>query len=209
MIYLDSSWPFVKTNPSVGSNNLLTISAQGIAKVSMTDGSLLKSFNFNHSSNSITVTPESFGSCASSGFTSSIIAGGSVISSYTVPGNNSLSSSISPSYLTVASINCPVSVQDHHLTRLTRSLITNGRGNGSATNNLEIFNPALPTFIQSGNGQAPLNASPLLGAANFGGGRHASGNGMFIYTQASHSRMLQQQASVSLTKILSNVNEKY
>lgn len=84
--YLNDSWPFNKT----GSQSLLSLSSNGVVKISTIDGRLLYKFDFNHSANTVVATPEPFGSSADDGFTSALLAGGTVISSFApAPRSNS------------------------------------------------------------------------------------------------------------------------
>lgn len=81
--FLHESWPFHKSSQST----LLTLSSQGTAKINTISGDDLHSFDFNHTANSIVSTPERYGSAQSDGFVSSLVTGGTVISSYTPPDN--------------------------------------------------------------------------------------------------------------------------
>lgn len=60
---------------------LLTLSSQGVAKVTSLDGGLLHSFDYGHLGNSIVTTPEPYGA-SHDNFTSAWICGGDYISSY-------------------------------------------------------------------------------------------------------------------------------
>lgn len=79
--FVHESWPFHKSSQST----LLTLSCQGTLKINAFSGSDLHSFDFNHVTNSIVSTPERYGSAQKDGFTSALVTGGTVISSYTPP----------------------------------------------------------------------------------------------------------------------------
>jgi hypothetical protein len=76
--FLHQSWPFVKNSQSA----LLSLSCDGVVKATTLDGRFLHCFEVGHASNSVAPTPEEFGSAEDDGFSSVMMVGGDVMTSY-------------------------------------------------------------------------------------------------------------------------------
>lgn len=76
--FLHSSWPWVRGHQSA----LLSVSSDGTFKVTTLDGRALHVMQTGQPANSITPTPETYGSAAEDGFCSVVMIGGDVISAY-------------------------------------------------------------------------------------------------------------------------------
>ncbi|XP_014678643.1 PREDICTED: uncharacterized protein LOC106818447 [Priapulus caudatus] len=75
--FLNNSWPWVK-----GQNALMSVSTDGLCKVTTLDGRNLHSIDVKHSCSTVTPTPELYGSAADEGFSSVVMLGGDVVSAY-------------------------------------------------------------------------------------------------------------------------------
>lgn len=60
----------------------MSLSSQGHTKISTLDGGVVHHFDYGQATNTVVATPELFGSAATNGFTSALLAGGTSISSY-------------------------------------------------------------------------------------------------------------------------------
>ncbi|XP_064485882.1 uncharacterized protein LOC135398401 isoform X3 [Ornithodoros turicata] len=78
VMFVHSSWPFVRSHQSA----VLSLSVDGVCKVTTLDNRYLHCFEVGHSSNCITSTPEPYGSGAEDGFYSVLLVGGDNISGY-------------------------------------------------------------------------------------------------------------------------------
>lgn len=76
--FLHNSWPWVCGHQSA----LMSASVDGVCKIVTLDGRLLHCIEAGHSVNSISVTPEIYGTAAEDGFSSLLLLGGDSISSY-------------------------------------------------------------------------------------------------------------------------------
>ncbi|KAH7985059.1 hypothetical protein HPB52_024345 [Rhipicephalus sanguineus] len=78
LLFLHSSWPFVRSHQST----VLSLSADGVCKVTTLDGRYLHGFEVGHGANSVAATPEAYGSAAEDGFRSVLLVGGDTVSGY-------------------------------------------------------------------------------------------------------------------------------
>ncbi|XP_077547411.1 uncharacterized protein LOC144159658 isoform X2 [Haemaphysalis longicornis] len=78
LLFLHSSWPFVRSHQST----VLSLSAEGVCKVTTLDGRYLHGFEVGHGANSVEATPEAYGSGADDGFCSVVLVGGDAVSGY-------------------------------------------------------------------------------------------------------------------------------
>lgn len=78
LLFLHSSWPFVRGHQST----VLSLSADGVCKVTTLDGRCLHGFEVGHGANSVAATPEAYGSAAEDGFRSVLLVGGDTVSGY-------------------------------------------------------------------------------------------------------------------------------
>ncbi|XP_037503202.1 uncharacterized protein LOC119378002 isoform X2 [Rhipicephalus sanguineus] len=79
LLFLHSSWPFVRSHQST----VLSLSADGVCKVTTLDGRYLHGFEVGHGANSVAATPEAYGSAAAEdGFRSVLLVGGDTVSGY-------------------------------------------------------------------------------------------------------------------------------
>ena len=76
--FLHPSWPFVRSSH----NELISLSQDGVVKVTTVDGRNLHCFEVNHAANCIAVTPEPFSASCDSSFASLIMIGGETMSRY-------------------------------------------------------------------------------------------------------------------------------
>lgn len=79
--FLHPSWPFIKSGHH-SQTQLVTLSHEGVVKVTTVDGRNLHCFEVGHLSNCIAVTPEDFNSSGDSGFSSLMMIGGDTMSRY-------------------------------------------------------------------------------------------------------------------------------
>ena len=75
--FLDNSWPFLRSHQS----GLVSLSADGVCKVTTLDGRTLHCFEVGHASHCIAVTPESFGGVGRSSSISQSLGGLSCVGS--------------------------------------------------------------------------------------------------------------------------------
>ncbi|GAB6026928.1 hypothetical protein CHUAL_013571 [Chamberlinius hualienensis] len=76
--FLHKSWPWVNGHQ----NAVLSVSVDGVCKISTLDGRVLHCVEAGHSVNTICVTPETYNSASEYGFPSLLLLAGEVISSY-------------------------------------------------------------------------------------------------------------------------------
>jgi WD40 repeat protein len=76
--FLHDSWPWVGNHQRA----LLSVSCDGVCKVTTLDGRALHCFEAGHAVNSITPTPERYSSCLEDGFCSVMMLGGDLVSAY-------------------------------------------------------------------------------------------------------------------------------
>jgi WD40 repeat protein len=77
IMFLHESWPWCK-----GQKCILSVASDGVCKVSTLDGRLLHQVDTGQGLNSVTATPESYGSASDDGFASVLMFGGETASAY-------------------------------------------------------------------------------------------------------------------------------
>ncbi|KAH9403819.1 hypothetical protein TYRP_015011 [Tyrophagus putrescentiae] len=193
--YLDGSWPFAKSSslssngasPSIGqssaaASSIMTLSSAGVTKICAVDGTVLHAFDFGQCANSVVATPEPFGSAAAEGFTSAILAGGTLISSYAPTPNgvngNGYGSVLSPGptvMTTSAGQPIPFTVEDVGMVGPIGPLPVQLNGQGGAG---EFYGAPLQMVAPSGSGGAGAGAGGLPRSASVAGGSGGGGGGL-------------------------------
>ena len=160
----------------------MTLSSAGVTKICAVDGTVLHAFDFGQCANSVVATPEPFGSAAAEGFTSAILAGGTLISSYAPTPNgvngNGYGSVLSPGPTVMTTSTgqpIPFTVEDVGMVGPIGPLPVQLNGQGGAG---EFYGAPLQMVAPSGSGGAGAGSAGLPRSASVAGGSGGGGGGL-------------------------------